>query len=188
MGDECNCPVAWTFFTTTFHRTWDEDWPFLVLWSLMSFPILLTYWVQHFNRIILFVCFRILNSSAGIPLPPLALLAAELPKAYLTSHSRMSGSEWETIPSWLSGSLRSFCFCTVLLCILPISSWSLLLLLGLYCFYPLLCPSLDEMFLWYFQFSWKDLSYPFCSYLLFLCIVHWRRHSCLSLLFSGICI
>ena len=157
MGDECNCPVAWTFFTTTFHRTWDEDWPFLVLWSLMSFPILLTYWVQHFNRIILFVCFRILNSSAGIPLPPLALLAAELPKAYLTSHSRMSGSEWETIPSWLSGSLRSFCFCTVLLCILPISSWSLLLLLGLYCFYPLLCPSLDEMFLWYFQFSWRDL-------------------------------
>ena len=46
--------------------------------------------------------------------------------------------------------------CTVLLCILSISSWSLLLLLGLYCCCPLLCPSLDEMFLWYFQFSWRD--------------------------------
>ena len=35
--------------------------------------------------------FRILNSSAGIPTPPLALLAAVLPKAHLTSHSRTSG-------------------------------------------------------------------------------------------------
>ena len=48
--------------------------------------------------------FRILNSSAGIPTPPLALWAAVLPKAHLTSHSRTSGSEWETAPSWLSGS------------------------------------------------------------------------------------
>ena len=52
--------------------------------------------------------FRILNSSARIPSPPLALLAAVLPKAHLTSHSTMSGSELETTPSWLSGSLRMF--------------------------------------------------------------------------------
>ena len=31
-----------------------------------------------------------------------------LPKAHLTSHSRMSGCRWVTTPSWLSGSLRSF--------------------------------------------------------------------------------
>ena len=36
--------------------------------------------------------FRILNLSAGIPLLPLALLVVMLPKAHLTSHSRMSGS------------------------------------------------------------------------------------------------
>ena len=31
-----------------------------------------------------------------------------LPKAHLTSYSRMSGSRWVITPSWLSGSLRSF--------------------------------------------------------------------------------
>ena len=35
------------------------------------------------------------------------------PKVYLTSHSRISGSRWVIAPSWLSGSLRSFC--TILL-------------------------------------------------------------------------
>ena len=35
--------------------------------------------------------FRIANSSAGIPSPPLGLLVEMLPKAHLTSHSRMSG-------------------------------------------------------------------------------------------------
>ena len=66
-------------------------------------------------------------------------------------------------------------FCTVLLCILAISSWSLLLLLYLHHFCPLLCPSLDEMSLWYFQFSWRDFqSLPFCHFPLFHCIVHWK--------------
>ena len=35
--------------------------------------------------------FRIWNSSTGIPSPPLALFVVMLPKADLTSHSRMSG-------------------------------------------------------------------------------------------------
>ena len=48
--------------------------------------------------------FRILNSSAGIPSPLLALFIVVLPKIHLTSHSRMSGSRWVTVPSWLSGS------------------------------------------------------------------------------------
>ena len=38
--------------------------------------------------------FRIWNSSAGIPSPPLALFVAMLPKAHYTSHSRMSGSRY----------------------------------------------------------------------------------------------
>ena len=86
--------------------------------------------------------FRIWNSSSGIPSPPLALFIVMLSKAYLTSHSRMSGSRWVITPSLLSGSWRSFCI--VLLCILATSSYYLLLLLGPYHFCPLLCSSLVE--------------------------------------------
>ena len=37
-------------------------------------------------------CFRILNRSAGIPSPPLALFVGMLPKAHLTLHSSIFGS------------------------------------------------------------------------------------------------
>ena len=50
--------------------------------------------------------FRVLNNSTGIPTHPLVLLTAVLPKAYLTSHSRMSSSGWLTTPLWLSDSLQ----------------------------------------------------------------------------------
>ena len=69
-------------------------------------------------------CFRTWNSSAGIPSPTLALLVVMLPKALLTSHSRMSGYSWVTTPLWLSGViffvsfLYKELFCTVLLYIL----------------------------------------------------------------------
>ena len=48
--DECNCAVVWTFFGSA--KEWNDNWPFLVLWSLLSFPNLLAYWVQHFHSII----------------------------------------------------------------------------------------------------------------------------------------
>ena len=51
---------------------------------------------------------RIWNSSADIPSAPLVLFVVMLPKAHLTSHSRMSGSRWVVTPSWLSGLWRSF--------------------------------------------------------------------------------
>ena len=54
--------------------------------------------------------FRIWNSSTGIPSPPLALFVVMLPKAHLTSCSRMSGSRWVITPLWLSGSCRSFLY------------------------------------------------------------------------------
>ena len=60
--------------------------------------------------------FRILNSSAGIPLSPLALFIVMFPKAHLTSHS---GSRWVITPSWLCNRKR---FCAVLLYILDTSS------------------------------------------------------------------
>ena len=46
--------------------------------------------------------FRIWNSSAEIPSPPLALFIVMLLKAHLTSHSRESGSRWVITPLWLS--------------------------------------------------------------------------------------
>ena len=54
--------------------------------------------------------FRTWNSSVGIPSPPLVLFIVMLPKAHLTSDSRMSGSGWVITPSSLSGLLRSFLY------------------------------------------------------------------------------
>ena len=48
---------------------------------------------------------RILNSWAEIPSLPLSLLIVLLPKAHLTSHSRMSDSRWLITHSWLSRSV-----------------------------------------------------------------------------------
>ena len=106
MWDEYNCAVIWTFFGIAFLWDWNENWPFPVLWPLLSFPNLLAYWVQHFNSII----FKIWNNSTGIPSPPLALFVVMLPKDHLTSHSRMSGSRWVITPLWLSGSWTSFLY------------------------------------------------------------------------------
>ena len=64
----------------------------------------------HIEYSTLIASFRILNSSAEIPLPPLALLTAVLPKAHLTSHSRMSGSGCVATPSWLLLSSISFLY------------------------------------------------------------------------------
>ena len=52
MWGECNCVVVWTFFAIAFLWDWNENWPFPFLWSLLSFPNLLAYWVQPFHSII----------------------------------------------------------------------------------------------------------------------------------------
>ena len=115
MWDECNYVTVWAFF--------EHSWAFIpVPLALPFFGIgmktdLFQYcghcWVFQICRHILCSTFtassfRIWNSSTGIPSPPLALFIMMLPKAYLTLHSRMSGSRWVIIPSWLSGSSRSF--------------------------------------------------------------------------------
>ena len=102
MWNESNCVVLWTFFGIGLLWDWNKNWPFPVLWPLLS-------WVQHFEA----SSFRIWNSSAGIPSPPLALFVVMLPKANLTSHSRMSETRWVTTSSWLSGSLRPFLYRSV---------------------------------------------------------------------------
>ena len=50
--DECNCAVVLTVLGIAFLWDWNENWRFLVLWPLLSFPKLLAYWVQHFHSII----------------------------------------------------------------------------------------------------------------------------------------
>ena len=100
VWDECNCAVAWAFYGFAFLWDWNENWPFPVLWQLLSFPNLLAYWVQHFHSII----FQDLKQLNWISSPPLALFIMMLSKAHLTSHSRMSSSTWVITPSWLSGS------------------------------------------------------------------------------------
>ena len=52
VWDECNCAVVWKFFSIAFLWDWNENWPFPVLWPLLSFPNLLAYWVQYFHSII----------------------------------------------------------------------------------------------------------------------------------------
>ena len=44
VWDECNCVVVWAFFGIAFLWNWNENWPFLVLWPLLSFSNLLAYW------------------------------------------------------------------------------------------------------------------------------------------------
>ena len=67
VWDECSCVVFSAFFGIAFLRDWNENWPFPVLWLLLSFPNLLAYWLQTFTA----SSFRIWNSSTGIPSPPL---------------------------------------------------------------------------------------------------------------------
>ena len=152
VWDECNCVVVWTLFGIVFLWDWIENWPFQscghcwisqICWHIESSTFTAS-------------SFRIWNSSTGIPSPPLALFIVMLPKAHLTSHSRMSGSRWKITPSWLSGLWKFFCI--VLLCILAPSSEYLLL--SPYHFYPLLCPSFHELFPWYLKFLKRSLVFP----------------------------
>ena len=69
-------------------------------------PNLLAYWVQHFHSII----FQDLKYLHWNSITSTSLFVVMLPKAHLTSHSRMSGSTGVITPSWLSGSLRSFLY------------------------------------------------------------------------------
>ena len=101
-----NCPVVWNFFGIALLWDCNENWPFPVLWPLLSF-------LNAECGTLTASAFGIWSSSAGIPSPPLALFIVMLPKAHLTSCSKMSGSKWVTTASWLSGSLRSFSYSSV---------------------------------------------------------------------------
>ena len=126
--------------------------------------------------------FRIWNSSARIPSPPLALFIVMLSKAHLTSHSRMSGSRSVITQSWLSGSWRSFLYSS--------SVYSCLLLLICFCY-------VHTIFVLYWAHLCMKCSLGISNFLeeisslshsvvpLFLCIDRWGRLSYLFLLFFG---
>ena len=85
VWDECNCAVVWAFFgfgigmKTDLFQSCGHCWVFRVCWHIECSTVTAS-------------SFRIWNSSTGIPSPPLALFIVMLSKAYLISHSRMSGS------------------------------------------------------------------------------------------------
>ena len=106
MGDECNCPVIWIFFSTPFLGIGIRIGLFQSCCHCLVFQIC---WHTECN-ILTASSFRIWNSSVGIPSPPLALFMVMLPKAHLASDPKMSASRWVTTPWWLSESLRYFLY------------------------------------------------------------------------------
>ena len=103
MWNKNNCSIVWTlalpFFgigmKTDLFQSCGRYWVFQICWHIEC---------STFTAL----SFRIWNSSAEIPSPSQALFLVMLPKAHLTSYSRMSGYRWVITPSWLSGSWRSF--------------------------------------------------------------------------------
>ena len=45
--EECSCAVVWAFFGIAFVWDCNENWPFPVLWPLLSFPNLLAYYIKN---------------------------------------------------------------------------------------------------------------------------------------------
>jgi len=86
------CAVVWTFFGIVFgigrktdlFQSCGHCWLLQICWHIEC---------STFKASLL----RIRNSSAGILSPALALFVVMLPKAHLTSESRMSGSRWQCV-------------------------------------------------------------------------------------------
>ena len=106
LATELNCTIVWSFLPLSFFgigmktdlfQSCSLCWVFQICWHIVCSTFTAS-------------AFRIWNSSAGIPSPPLALFVVMLPKAHLTSDSRMSDSRWVTTPLWLSRSLTSFLY------------------------------------------------------------------------------
>ena len=49
MWSECNCALVWTLFCMAFLWFWTENWSFPVLWPLLNFPNLLTYYIPKLD-------------------------------------------------------------------------------------------------------------------------------------------
>ena len=109
MWNEHNCTVIWTFFGiallglewTDLFQSRSHWWVIHICWHIEC-----STWTAS--------SFRILHSSTGIPSPPLALFIVMLPKAHLTSNSRMPGSRWVAYPTvviWIIETFSAQFFC-----------------------------------------------------------------------------
>ena len=112
VWDECNCAIVWALFgiallwdcnETDFVQSCGHCCVFQICWQIESSTFIAS-------------SFRIWNSSAGILSSPLALFIVILPKAYLTLHSRLSGSRWVTTSLSLFRSFRPFLYSSVYFC------------------------------------------------------------------------
>ena len=96
MWNECKCAVVLTFFGIILLWDWNEEWPFPVLWPLLTFPNL---YIECCTLTAL--SFRILNSSPGILPPPLALFVVMPPKAHFQTPGCLALGEWPHHCSYL---------------------------------------------------------------------------------------
>ena len=53
IWDKVQLHSSWNVPWHCLSLRWNKNWPFPVLWPLLSFPNLLAYWVQHFHSIII---------------------------------------------------------------------------------------------------------------------------------------
>ena len=133
--------------------------------------------MQHFHSII----FQDLKSHNWNPITSTSFVRSE---AHLTSHSRMSGSGWVIIPSWLYGSWRSFLYSSSLYSchLFLISSASVRSL-------PFLS-FIEPIFAWHVPlvsllFLKRSLVFPILFFSSLFCIDCWGRLSYVSWLFFG---
>ena len=158
-----------------FFPSWGHFWVLQICWHIECSTVIAS-------------TFMIWNSSTGIPSSPLVLFVVTLPKAHLTSHSRMSDSRWVNTPSWLSKALRPiFYSSSVYSCHLSLISSASVRSLPLLSF---ILPILAWNVPWYVQFSRRDLysfplSFPFCCFRQLLCIVHLRRSYLSAILWNS---
>ena len=106
MWNEVNCVTVWTilalhFFdvgmNTDLFQSCGHCWVFQIFWHTECSTFTAS-------------SFRIWTSSSGIPSPLLVLFLVMFPKVHLTSHSRISCSQWLITPSRFSGSLKSYLY------------------------------------------------------------------------------
>ena len=175
--DECNCAVVWKclalpFFgigmKTALFPSWGHCWVFQICWHIEC---------STFTA-------SSVRSSTGIPSLPPFFLVVMLPKAHLTSDSRIFGSSWVITPLWFSGSLRSFLYS------FHVYSCHLFLISSAFVRYILFLSFIEPIFAWNIplvslSFLKRSLAFLILLFPLFLCIEHWGKLSFLSLLFFG---
>ena len=79
MWNEQDCAVVWAFFGIAFFWDWNENWPFPVLWPLLSFPNISNICWHIECSTLIALSFRIWNNSTEIPSPSLALFVVMRP-------------------------------------------------------------------------------------------------------------